>query len=208
MDDGVPPTGAVLVFARDGGMDGGALPLVVALHDRGGDAAAALAAARRRFGERPDLLAPQAARPCNPFQSNLRSAPAYAGFSWYLGGDAEHPEAASFGDALAALEAFVVEVDREYVLSGDGQGGVLAATLALYAPDGLAGVHAAGSATAILDGWQPPAVRLDGLPVLATDARGRTALTDTLGERGAEVHRGEAATWLERIGARRCGDPR
>lgn len=196
------------MFACEDGTDGSALPVVVALHDRGGDATAALATARCRFGEGPDLVAPQAARPRNPLQSNLRSEAAYAGFSWYLGDDAEHPEAASFGDALAALDAFVAGLDRRFVLSGDGQGAVLATTLALYAPAGLAGVHVAGAATVVLDGWQPPAGRLDGLPVLAANAVERSALAETLGRRGADVLQGEAATWLAREVARRSGDPR
>ncbi len=200
--------GASLVFAREDGSAGDVLPVVVALHDRGGDATAALSLARRRFGARPDVVAPQAARPCNPFQSNLRSTPAYAGFSWYLGDDAEDPEAASFGDALAALDAFVAALGRRFVLSGDGQGAVLSTTLALYAPDGLTGVHAAGASTARIEGWQPPEGRLDQLPVLVSDARERIALMGTFGTRGASVEQGDACAWLERTATRRTGERR
>lgn len=146
-----------LVSARHDGRRGDALPLVVALHRRGADAGAALAFARRLFGDAPDVVALQAARPCNPFQSNLRANAAYAGFSWYLGDDPGRPEAASFGDSLAQIDAFVRGLEVPFVLTGEGQGAVLAWTLAQYAPRGLRGVFAAGAKVPEIAGWEAPA---------------------------------------------------
>ena len=129
---------------------------MVALHERGGDAASGLALARALFGQAPDVVAPQAARPCNPFQSNLRASAAYSGFSWYLGDDPSRPEAASFGDALAQLDAFVRGLRAPFAIAGEGQGAVLALTLALYAPPRLVGVFAPGARVASIAGWTPP----------------------------------------------------
>jgi pimeloyl-ACP methyl ester carboxylesterase len=133
------------------------------LHDRGEDGVSATEAARARFGRRADVVAPQAARPCNPFQSNSQDAPGYAGYSWYLGDDAERPEAASFGDVLAELDLFVAALGRPFVLTGRGQGAVLAMTLALHAPESLVGVWCEGASLAQLDGWQAPHVSLAGV---------------------------------------------
>jgi hypothetical protein len=149
-----------LVLAHDGGERADRLPVVVYFHERGGDAASALTDARALFGRGPDIVAPQAARPCNPFQSNLRAAPRYAGFSWYLGENPSRPEAASFGDALAQLELVARDLGRPFLLAGSGQGAVLAVTLALFAPGGLAGVHARGAALPDLDGWPFPLAML------------------------------------------------
>jgi predicted esterase len=153
------------VRAHDDGRRGASLPLVVSLHARGGDAAAGLSFARRLFGPDADVIALQAARPCNPFQSNLRAHPAYAGFSWYLGDDARHPEAASFGDALAQVDAFVRALDRSFVLAGEGQGGALALALACYRPCGLLGVCAPAGGFPVLAGWEvpPPVAKGDDL---------------------------------------------
>lgn len=159
----------MLSIARESGRDGAALPIVVALHRRGGDATEALATARRLFGHRADIIAPQAARPCNPFQSNLRAAAGYEGFSWYLGDDPERPEAASFGDALAQLDACVRQLGRPFVLSGEGQGAALAIALGLHAPEGLVGVHACLSGMPSIDGWRLPVATLEHVEFLLAD---------------------------------------
>lgn len=182
------PAGFALVTAFDAGSRGGERPLVVALHARGGDAASGIAHARAVLGDEPDVVALQAARPCNPLQSNLRAAQPYAGFSWYLGADPCVPEAASFGDALAQLDLFASSMERPFVLVGEGQGAVLAVTLALFAPARLVAVHARGAAMARIDGWSAPERDLRGIEF-------RLHAMD-----GAE--HGEAVAGLRRRGAR------
>ena len=105
-----------LVRARERGTSGARLPLLVALHARGGDARAECDRVRTLFGPEPDIVALQAARPCNPMQSDLRAVAEYAGFSWYLGSEPSRPEAASFGDALAQIELFTRGPRRPFVL--------------------------------------------------------------------------------------------
>lgn len=201
------PTGFVLSIARESGQDGGGLPIIVALHRRGGDAAEALSSARRQFGHRVDLVAPQAARPCNPFQSNQRAAAGYQGFSWYLGDDPERPEAASFGDTLAQLDAYVSRLGRPFVLSGEGQGAALAIALGLHAPEGLVGVHACSNGVPSIDGWQLPVAPLEHVEFLLADldaSRIATART-MLAERRAPVlpvaplTPARASLWLESL---------
>jgi len=165
----------VLSIARESGRDGAALPIVVALHRRGGDATEALATTRTLFGCNADIVAPQAARPCNPFQSNLRSEAGYGGFSWYLGDDPERPEAASFGDALAQLEACVRQLGRPFVLTGEGQGAALAIALGLHAPEGLVGVHACLGGVPAIDGWSLPVATLEHVEFLLADLDARRA---------------------------------
>jgi hypothetical protein len=170
------------VHARSAGSDAAAFPLVLALHRRGAEARSALADARSRFGEGPDVIALQAARPCNPFQSNRRTESAtpdaYAGFSWYLGDDPLAPEAASFGDALVQLDLFARSLrdagecspTRPFVITGEGQGAVLALALLVHAPAFLSAVHAVGGGMARIPGWREPGVPLDGRAVLIEDA--------------------------------------
>jgi predicted esterase len=181
------------------------LPLVVVLHDRGGDAVSAAQAARAKFGRRVDIVAPQAARPCNPFQSNLQSEPGYAGFSWYLGDDAERPEAASFGDVLAELELFVAAPARAFVLTGCGQGAILAMTLALHALPNLRGVWCEGVALAQLDGWQLPDLPLTDVAFVleGIDDLRLSRVRDTLEARASHAGRADdgAEAWLESIAA-------
>jgi hypothetical protein len=158
---------------------------------------------RKRFGGRADLVAPQAARPCNPFQSNFREAEGYAGFSWYLGDDVERPEAASFGDALAEIELFATSLARPFVLAGRGQGAVLAMTLALHAPPSLAGVWCEGAALVQLDGWTLPEAPLSGIPfALCLDDLRFTRARDVLEARGARIEDGGIGPedWLRTIG--------
>jgi len=192
-----------LVTARNVGRRGASLPLLVALHARGGDAASELERVRRRFGAGPEIVALGAARPCNPMQSNLRSVPAHAGFSWYLGDDPARPEAASFGDALAQVEAFVRGVERPFVLVGDEQGAVLAATLSLFMPDGLVGGHAARLSSPSIDGWTPPFARMDGIRFAIEDSCDTSRMETVLEQRGAAVDvrnlqgAGALERWLE-----------
>jgi len=177
---------------------------VVALHRRGGDAAEALRTARALFGEGADLVAPQAARPCNPFQSNLRAATPYEGFSWYLGDDPERPEAASFGDALAQLDLFAAAVARRFVLCGQGQGAALAIAFALHAPEGLVGVYASPAALVSIDGWEPPAEFLGNVEFVLADPDGARAMRTSamLAKRRAVVLETAGLTperWLESL---------
>jgi predicted esterase len=162
---------AALVSVASAGRSGADFPVVIALHARGRDASTDVDRVRGLFGDGPDVVALQAARPCNPMQSNLQSVAAYAGFSWYLGDDPAHPEAASFGDALAQIDGFTSRIEQPFVIAGNEQGAVLALTLALYAPPRLVGVHSAGGSVAIIPGWEPPELRLDGLDVLDEDGR-------------------------------------
>jgi predicted esterase len=198
----------VLAHAQQDGTAGAALPVVVVLHDRGGNGVTAIEAARLRFGRRADLVAPQAARPCNPFQSNSPGAPGYAGYSWYLGDDPERPEAASFGDVLAELDLFVAALDRPFVLTGRGQGAVLATTLALHAPHALAGVFFEGAALAQIDGWTLPEQALDGVSFAAADLEDLrfSRVRESLEARGARLDRSaaEPGEWLEAVAAARA----
>ncbi len=216
---------AALAWRPSPGSAANTLPLVVFLHDRGQTAADAVSRARTIFGEGPDVLTPQAARPCNPFQSDLRSVAAYTGFSWYLGGDPCRPEAASFGDALAQLDLFLresgegpihqatlapdadrsaglapVSPSRGVVIAGDGQGAVLALTLVLFAPESLRGAVAIGGGLPSIDGWLPIDSRLDGLAVVLADAAPAhlAASKATLETRGAVVEIRESPTDLVR----------
>jgi predicted esterase len=199
----------VLSIARESGRDGAAMPIVVALHRRGGDATEALATARRLFGDRADIVAPQAARPCNPFQSNLRAASGYEGFSWYLGGDPERPEAASFGDALAQLDACARQLGRSFVLSGEGQGAALAIALGLHAPEGLVGVHAFLGGVPSIDGWRLPVATLEHVEFLLADleeSRAADARAVLTGRRAivvpvASLTTARASRWLESLHA-------
>lgn len=203
------PTGFVLSIARESGQRGSALPIVVALHRRGGDAAEALNSARRLFGDGVDIVAPQAARPCNPFQSNQRAVPGYQGYSWYLGDDPERPEAASFGDALAQLDACVSQLGRPFVLSGEGQGAALAIALGLHAPEGLVGVHACSGGVPSIDGWRLPDAPLEHVEFLLTDLDASRVATarSLLAERRAPVlpaatrTPAKASRWLESLAA-------
>ncbi len=195
-----------LVTARADGARGTQLPLVVALHARGGDAASELERARLRFGAGPDIVALGAARPCNPMQSNLRSVAAYAGFSWYLGDDPARPEAASFGDALAQTEAFVRGIRRPFVLAGDEQGAVLSTVLSLFTPHGLVGLHTVRLSSPSIDGWTPPFARMDGIRVVMEDSGDTSRIGIELEQRGAIVDRNrhgaaELERWLESISA-------
>jgi pimeloyl-ACP methyl ester carboxylesterase len=173
------------------------------LHERGGDAVSAVERARSRFGRRADISAPQAARPCNPFQSNLRGASGYEGYSWYLGDEPERPEAASFGDALAELEMFVAALGRPFVLAGRGQGAVLAMTLALHAPGGLAGVWCEDGGLAQLDGWTLPESSVPGVPFVleGLDDIRISRARDAIESRGARVlvSAAEQEAWLETL---------
>lgn len=176
------------MLAHDEGTRAADFPLLIALHTRGGQARSAIEQARRSFGDSPEIVAPQAARPCNPFQSNL-AAGGYAGFSWYLGDSPDRPEAASFGDALVQLDRLVRSLDRPFVLAGEGQGAVLAVTLALHMPDLLAGVIAEGAAVPMIEGWQLPTVSMPGVDVVlgGLDAQARGRALAVLAERNATV---------------------
>src|SRR6185369_6039471 len=184
--------------ARVDGACGARLPLVVALHARGGDAASETERVRLRFGAGPDIVALGAARPCNPMQSNLRSVAAYAGFSWYLGDDPARPEAASFGDALAQVEAFVRGIGRPFVLAGDEQGAVLAIVLSLFTPDGLVGAHTVRLSSPTIDGWTPPFARMDGIHIVIEDSGDTSRIGLELERRGAVVDVRDRHAGLER----------
>lgn len=186
---GEAASGFTLVSHASAGIGGAELALVVALHDRGETAERASHWARTLFGPDPDVVAPQAARPCNPFQSNLASAASYAGFSWYLGVDAASPEAASFGDSLVQLDALAAKLDRPLVLCGRGQGGTLAIALACYDPARLAGLAVENAAPPAIAGWSLPDICMDRLPALVIDVdeRRRCSAARTLAMRGAAV---------------------
>ena len=203
-DDTEAEVRAALAWRPSAGSAGNELPLVVFLHDRGQSAADAVSRARALFGEGPDLLAPQAARPCNPFQSDLRSVAAYTGFSWYLGGDHCRPEAASFGDALVQLDLFLRQSGdgrpRGVVIAGEGQGAVLALALVLFAPEWLHGAVAIGGGLPSIDGWSPTDLPLDGLAVVLVDAApAHLAVSKaTLAARGAAVEIRQSPVELKR----------
>ena len=145
--------------------DGTCLPLIVSLHDRGGDAASAVAAARAAFGAGPRVIAPQAARPCNPMLSNFAGAHSYAGFTWHLG-ENERPEPASFGDSLAQLEMLLDDAASRVILFGHGQGAVLAVALALHGAACVAGIAVDRPLVPAIEGWRMPERSASPLPCL------------------------------------------
>lgn len=201
-----------LAFAEDRGRRAETCPVLIALHARGGDSLGAVAEARKQFGDAPDVLAPQAARPCNPFQSNLQSdlpgAGGYGGFSWYLGEEAARPEAASFGDVLVQLDRFVRSRSMPFILWGRGQGGVLALALALLAPDGLVAVYASEAGLASIDGWKLPETRLGGIDFVLADfeaAQASRAREELIRREAGSVtfssrQAAQARAWFEGLG--------
>lgn len=203
-DRDVQQAGSALAFAERAGNRGGQLPLVISLHPRGGDAASGLALATQIFGDDPDIVAPQAARPCNPFQSNLATA-GYAGFSWYLGDKIAEPEPASFGDVLEQLDRLLNEHGRTCVLLGVGQGAVLAITMALYRPKGLVGVYAVNGLLAQISGWDRPMENWGGIEFVLTETLPdqASALNEAIAVRGGRcasttgLPPSEATNWLK-----------
>jgi hypothetical protein len=154
------------------------------------------------------------------------------GFTWYPG-PIDQPPPIFFGDSLIEIEKFLLdEMDRQEsaqpersFLLGVRQGGVLALSSGLVAPDALSGIIAVDAMLPIVSGWNPPLAPLDGLPVLIVGEHplaqdradllsGRT-LANQLTEWGASVtllanatERGRNAaieSWLERQPVRFSG---
>ncbi|HYC01166.1 MAG TPA: hypothetical protein VEC57_18670 [Candidatus Limnocylindrales bacterium] len=193
-----PHASFALLTRQSAGTAADDLPLVVALHDRGGDAEQAIRYARMVLGAQPSLLAPQAARPCNPLLSNYRGASAYAGYAWYLGSEAERPEPASFGDALAQLEALLERLPP-LVLLGQGQGAALALALAAHDIGEVAAVIVDRCVVPRIPGWQLPSLQHRRLALLALDGSGNDeedAGLSSLGFQCGAAAGGAAMAWL------------
>lgn len=176
---------------------------LVLLHGLGGDIGQ-LSPLSRALGLPLRTIAAQAWRACNPRQY---AASERTGFLWYFDHGPDRPEAATFGDALWAVEQFLTELAnnpgaRPIFLLGYGQGAVLAATLAGVLPDLLAGVALIGGYVPRVPGWSPPFRKMKGLPVLMINAsdqpspvRERVAWTvETLAGLGGDVRSCECAT--------------
>jgi hypothetical protein len=145
----------------------------IALHDAGGDArtleplATSLLARGRAW-----LL--QGPRALNPLAAGAGVAAAYRGYRWYLGTRDQAPEASSFGDALAALEASIEAAGSRPLLVAEGQACVLAVALARLRRDLV------GALALLPTGWRPlevlphdtEASPLAGLPVWLCAADG------------------------------------
>jgi len=126
--------------------------VLVALHADGGDARALLPLCNA-IDLDCDVVAPQGPRAKSPFHSS--AAPddprwrAYAGFAWFRRDAEGRPEPASFGDALAQLEALVDELHERgrapIALVGRGDGATLALGAARAFPERLAAVVAVGA---------------------------------------------------------------
>jgi predicted esterase len=95
-----------------------------------------------------------------------------SGRSWYLCRAIHRPEPVSFGDSLWHFEQLVREVqerfgpERRVLLAGCDQGAVLSLTLAVLAPDWLAGVVAIKGYVPSIDGWSLPENDMGRLPTL------------------------------------------
>jgi predicted esterase len=167
---------------------------IVALHgDQGGsDDLLPLA---RAVGPQARIIAPMAAR-------GVYHGVTLVSRTWF-GGSLTRPEPASFGDSLAQVERFLVDVyDRRHsepvsrpLVLGYDQGAVLALAAAKLFPDLISGVIAiAGTLPAFRD-WGHERVPAHGLPVLIvfdeadtpTFVRQVQTTTDELTEIGAVV---------------------
>lgn len=188
MNDSGPARCQLVYRAFDG--DGRSGRPILALHDEGGSASDVepLAAATAR-----PVYAPQAARPANPFQSDLPSVAAYRGFRWYLADAPERPEAASFADSLEQVAAFAGEHwagQAAATVVGVGQGGALAAA-ALWC--GIAAVAAAVCVDGYLPEWlagEAPRRTAATVVLVSSDARTmawRDATAQAFRDAGADV---------------------
>jgi phospholipase/carboxylesterase len=141
---------------------------VIGLHAEAGDVDQLVPFAGR-LGPQFQLIAPQAARPTNPATQGYVEN---QGYLWFFIQEVGHPEPATFGESLWLLDRFIADVrerqgsDRPLFLVGYEQGAVLAATLAMVAPEQLAGVVAIGGYVPDISGWSPPVEDVQGLPVL------------------------------------------
>jgi phospholipase/carboxylesterase len=94
---------------------------------------------------------------------------------WFIG-EPGRPDPATFGDTLYQVEQFVYDVadrtggegTRPFLL-GYEQGAVLALAATEVIPERLVGVVALGGYVPEIEGWEPPARELDGLPILLVD---------------------------------------
>jgi predicted esterase len=104
---------------------------------------------------------------------------------WFIG-DPGSPEPASFGDTLYQVEQFIYDVrdrieGRLPFLLGCEQGAVLALAAAEFVPEQLAGIIAVCGYLPEVAGGDPPAMELNGLPILlVNDANEETLPLDLL----------------------------
>jgi predicted esterase len=134
----------------------------------------------QRYGGTPEELVPLARVLAPGAQVVLPEAPRglYTGRAllstyWYVATDHTRPDGPSFGDVLYHVEQFLLDAHErrgegagEILLVGDEQGAVLALAMALVRPELLSGVVALRGCLPVVDGWEPPRLPLDGLPVL------------------------------------------
>lgn len=143
--------------------------MVIALHGYEGDTTQwlpvtrALTAAGR-------VLIPEAPKPAVLYGRYSR------GRSWYAMQGLGQPEPTNFGDALVALEQFLLETVEEataeseaappIVLLGLDQGALLALSLACVWPELVSGVAAVGGYLPDIPGWEREDRPLGGMSVL------------------------------------------
>jgi phospholipase/carboxylesterase len=160
---------------------------VIGLHAEAGDVDQLVPLAGR-LGPELQLIAPQGARPTNPATQGYVEN---QGYLWFFIQEVGHPEPATFGESLWLLDRFIADVrerqgaDRPIFLVGHEQGAVLAATLAMVAPEQLAGVVAISGYVPDIAGWSPPVEDVQGLPVLLVHDPGDAAVPVELVERTA-----------------------
>lgn len=86
---------------------------------------------------------------------------AHVGRRWYVVDLDGEIDPATFGDALYAVEQFVLGAHEQWgapsLLVGEGQGGALALALGLLLPERLAGVVTRDAAMPVVKGWEVPA---------------------------------------------------
>ena len=149
---------------------------IVALHGDQGDSEDLVPFARA-IGPTARIVAPMAAR-------GVYHGVTLMSRTWF-GGSLTRPEPASFGDSLAQLERFLVDVDDRRqsdkedlpVLLGYDQGAVLALSAAKLFPDLVAGVIAIAGALPAFRDWGHDSAPALGLPILivSDDASTREA---------------------------------
>jgi phospholipase/carboxylesterase len=102
--------------------------------------------------------------------------------------------------ARAKLHALVTELgaDKQVILVGFSQGGMLAMDYVLHAEHRVAALGLLSSSRIAFDDWSPRLAKLAGLPVFVAHGRGDAELAFTAGEglRDAAIAGGAAVTWL------------
>lgn len=122
----------------------------------------------RTLGSDLRIVAPEAARGMHDSKHFV------VGHTWYASVRPEKPEPASFGDSLAQIERFIVDVRERAepgeklspLLLGYGEGAVMSLAAAGVLPDLLSGVVSVCGAIPEIRDWQVLSQAADSLPIM------------------------------------------